>query len=89
MTTPSSPSCPSCGMPLRTAADHALNDPSNSYCRHCADERGQLKSYDSVRAGMSAFLQRTQGIAPRVADEMAESMMAGMPAWKAPTGQDS
>jgi uncharacterized Zn finger protein (UPF0148 family) len=76
------PSCPSCGMPLRTAADHATGDVSNPYCVHCADASGRLKSYDDVRAGMSRFMQRTQGIAPAVAHEMAGRMMAGLPAWR-------
>lgn len=74
--------CISCGMPLRSAADHALSDPTKLFCLHCATPAGELKSYDDVRAGMRDFLTRTQGIAPEVAFEMAGKMMAGMPAWR-------
>ena len=75
-------SCISCGMPLRTAADHAGGVLSASYCRHCARQDGSMKSYDEVLAGMAAFLVRTQGIDEEVGRKMAASMMAKLPAWR-------
>ena len=76
------PVCTSCGMPLRSAADHALGDPSKAWCRHCAHADGTLKTYDEVLAGMTSFLTRTQGLDERVAREAATGMMARQPAWK-------
>ncbi|MBX5481880.1 MAG: zinc ribbon domain-containing protein [Myxococcaceae bacterium] len=73
--------CTSCGMPLRTPEDHASGDVTKEYCRHCAHPDGQLKSYDEVLAGMTAFLQRTQGLDPGVARRTATATMAKMPAW--------
>jgi hypothetical protein len=75
--------CVSCGMPLRSAEDHALGDTSKSYCLHCARPDGTLKSYDEALAGMSGFLRTTQGLDEGVARKMAAEMMAKMPAWQA------
>jgi hypothetical protein len=74
--------CVSCGMPLRAPQDHALGDPAREYCSHCANPDGALKTFDQVHAGMTQFLQRTQGIDPAVAGDMARQMMANLPAWK-------
>ena len=76
------PTCISCGLPLRLPEDHALSDVRRNYCRHCAGPDGALKTYDEVRAGMAQFLQRTQGVDQAVANQMAEQMMANLPAWK-------
>ncbi len=74
--------CISCGMPLRTAADHAREDMELDYCKHCADAEGKLKSYNDVLHGMTQFLCRTQGIDETAAAGMAREMMARMPAWR-------
>ncbi len=76
------PVCTSCGMPLRTAADHALGDVSKAWCHHCARPDGTLKSYDEVHAGMTNFLTRTQGLDEQVARGAATEMMAKQPAWR-------
>lgn len=75
-------SCISCGMPLRTAADHAAGDSTRSWCRHCASSDGQMKKYEEVLEGMTAFLCRTQGIDDDAARAMARQTMATLPAWK-------
>jgi hypothetical protein len=74
--------CVSCGMPLRTAEDHALDDPTRDYCRHCARADGTMKSYDEALAGISGFLCHTQGLDQAVARQMAAEMMARLPAWR-------
>lgn len=74
-------SCISCGMPLRTAQDHALGDVSKTYCQHCAADDGSLKSYDQVLTGLTEFLKRTQGVDGAVAREVAAGMLAKNPAW--------
>jgi hypothetical protein len=74
--------CVSCGMPMRTAQEHAGGDESKDFCVHCARPDGGMKSYDEALAGMAAFLVRTQGIDQEAARTTAAGMMAGMPAWK-------
>ena len=74
--------CTSCGMPLRTAADHAAGDATKAWCRHCARADGALKSYEEVLAGMTNFLTRTQGLDEQVARGAAVEMMAKQPAWR-------
>jgi hypothetical protein len=37
--------CDSCGMPLESAADHALGDAENSHCKHCAPD-GVLQPFE-------------------------------------------
>lgn len=76
-------SCASCGMPLRTAEDHAASDTNKDYCKHCADASGALKSYEQVHSGMVAFLIRTQGMTPSVADAMAREMLSKTRIWSA------
>lgn len=73
--------CISCGMPLRSPEDHAKGDATKRYCKHCAREDGSMKSFDEVLAGMSMFLQTTQGVDADAAKTMARGMLAKMPAW--------
>jgi len=73
--------CISCGMPMRTTEEHALGDVTKPFCKFCGGADGALKSYDDVLAGMSMFLQHTQGLSGDVARETAKTMMAKMPAW--------
>ena len=76
------PSCISCGMPLRTTEDHAAGDTTKSYCRHCARPDGTMKSYDEALVGMTGFLKQTQGLDDAVAQKTARGMMAKLPAWR-------
>ncbi|MCA9658611.1 MAG: zinc ribbon domain-containing protein [Myxococcales bacterium] len=80
MTEPTT-TCISCGMPLRSAEDHAKGDTSRPYCHHCAREDGSMKSYDEVLQGMTAFLANAQGLDQAVARTAAKGMMASLPAW--------
>jgi hypothetical protein len=75
------PTCVSCGMPMRTTEEHAAADPSKDFCHHCAEEDGQLKSYDEVLAGFTGFLQRTQGLQEDAARKAATQMLSKQPAW--------
>lgn len=75
-------SCISCGMPLRSADDHAVSDTSKPFCKFCGGADGELKSYDDVLAGMSQFLTRTQGLDRSAARDAAKAMMAKQPAWR-------
>lgn len=74
--------CISCGMPLRTTDDHAGGDPTKTYCKFCARPDASMKSYEEVLAGMTGFLQKTQGLDATVARDTARTMMASNPAWR-------
>lgn len=74
--------CISCGMPMRTDEEHCLGDASKEFCRFCGTDDGNLKSYDEVLVGMTAFMTGTQGLDESVAREAAKGMLANMPAWK-------
>ncbi|MGW0201856.1 zinc ribbon domain-containing protein [Nonomuraea sp. NPDC003201] len=38
--------CQSCGMPMRTADDHAPGHPDSTWCRMCAKPDGTLQDFD-------------------------------------------
>jgi len=75
--------CISCGMPMRTAQEHAAGDPDKPYCVHCGSESGELKSYDEVLGGFAGFLRRTQGLHEDAARQTAADILATRPAWSA------
>ncbi len=74
--------CISCGMPLRGTEDFWKGDTSKDYCVHCSREGGSMRSYEEALIGMSAFFQKTQGMAPQQAELAARDCMAKMPAWQ-------
>lgn len=74
--------CISCGMPLIKPEDHAAGDESRGWCKHCGDEKGDLKPYDQVLFGMTMWMVQTQGLDEQVAKANAAKMLAQMPAWK-------
>jgi hypothetical protein len=75
--------CESCGMPMRTVDEHAMQDPARDYCVYCARADGSRKSYEEVLDGFTAFLQKTQGLDSEIARNTAANMLASRPAWKA------
>jgi hypothetical protein len=75
-------SCISCGMDMTESKDFANSDESKDYCSYCADEKGNLRSYDEVLANWSNFIMTTHGITKDEAIDMASSYMAKLPAWK-------
>lgn len=75
--------CVSCGMPLSRPADFPLGDPSRDWCVHCGDAvTGELKPWEQVLDGMTAFLVRGQGLDGEVARKMAAEMLSTLPAWR-------
>ena len=62
-------------------SDHGGGRPDNIYCKHCADEAGNLKSRDEVREGMIAFYQQSMGKTREEAEREVDIHMAQMPAW--------
>jgi hypothetical protein len=68
--------CQSCGLPLGDAR------PGQIYCRHCTDERGQLRPFDDVLEGTTVgyFMGMRQMERP-AAEQAAREHLAKMPAW--------
>lgn len=74
--------CIACGMPMKKAADFAMNDESKDYCVHCARPDGSMQSFEEKKVSMTNFIIKTQGLAREPAESAALSMMKKLPAWK-------
>jgi Putative zinc ribbon domain len=74
--------CIACGMPMETAADHALGDLTKDYCPHCARDDGSMQSYPEKLAGFSRWLTSTQGLDDAVARDQAARILGQLPAWR-------
>ena len=73
--------CMSCGMPMAKLEDFGGGNPSNTYCVHCTNPDGSLKSYDEVYSGMIQFMINIKGMDQATAEQGAREYMANMPAW--------
>ncbi len=82
MSDPETGGCVSCGMPMRSDADHALGDRSKDFCAHCSNGDGTMMRYEEVLTRMAEFLQTAQGLDEQVAHDAAKDMLAKMPAWQ-------
>lgn len=69
--------CHSCGMPMM---DGMMNMASQSYCKFCTDDQGNLKSKEDVQQGIAMWLQQW---GPPGGNYMQRAMnyMMAMPAW--------
>ncbi|MFW6287500.1 MAG: zinc ribbon domain-containing protein [bacterium] len=71
--------CHSCGIPI---SGEAAAKNTDKFCQYCADENGNLKSKEEVKAGLIQWLQ---GITPDDINadyqKRAEFYMKSMPAW--------
>lgn len=74
--------CIACGMPMRQASDFAGGDETKDYCVYCARSDGSMHSFEEKKEGMTNFIIKTQGLDPKVAEEMAVDMMKKLPAWE-------
>lgn len=74
--------CISCGMPLRSKDDYPAEDTTKEFCRHCADENGNLKPFEQAVEGMAHFIMKMQGINFDKAKEQAHQTLVKNPAWK-------
>lgn len=75
-------SCGSCGFPMAAPEDFAGGRPGASFCSTCANDDGDLKSYDEVLALNADYLVRQQGLDPLAARDMANTLLMSMPAWR-------
>ncbi|MDR2698483.1 MAG: zinc ribbon domain-containing protein [Candidatus Methanoplasma sp.] len=74
--------CIACGMPMKDASEHAMNDPKKDYCIYCARPDGSMQSFDEKLESMADFIVRTQGFDRKAALRAAEDMMKKLPAWE-------
>ncbi len=74
--------CESCGMPLESAADHALGDLSAPYCRHCTTADGTLQPREERLERFTQWAMRSDGLDFDAARAQAEAYMATLPAWR-------
>ncbi len=65
--------CQSCTMPIE----------SGTLCKHCGDERGELRPFDELFTRMMMWTRKNE---PKLSESEAEArtlaFMASMPAWK-------
>jgi hypothetical protein len=73
--------CDSCGMPLESAADHALGDAESSHCKHCAPD-GVLQPFEERFERMVQWTVRSEGVDRAVAETRTRDYMRQMPAWR-------
>lgn len=73
--------CIACGMPMEKPEDYPGGDTQKDYCVYCAGPDGQMQSFDEKKAGMIAFLIRTQGLDPAAAEKVVIADMKNLPAW--------
>jgi hypothetical protein len=75
-------SCLSCGMPLTSAADHALGDEGAPYCVHCTTENGELHPFEEQLERMTQWSMRMDGLDRAAAELRTREHMRSMPAWR-------
>jgi uncharacterized glyoxalase superfamily protein PhnB len=68
--------CQSCGMPLTNAK------PGEMYCGYCTDEKGALKSYETVLEGCTTgYFMGMKKMVRKEAEKAAKEHLSKMPAW--------
>ncbi len=78
----STTTCDSCGMPLRTASDHARGDQSIPYCNHCTTESGELQPFEERFERMTQWTMRKDGLDRAKAEPQTREYMRTRPAWR-------
>lgn len=70
--------CLSCSMPL----NNEIVSKNPNYCKHCADEAGNLHTREHVMQGIAQFLKMLQpDIDDSTALKRADYYLMAMPAW--------
>jgi len=73
--------CESCGMPMRTAEDHAPGHADGAICAYCAPD-GTLQPFEERFERMVQWSMRQDGKARPDAEAATRDYMRGMPAWR-------
>jgi len=74
--------CESCGMPMNNVSDFGGEDPKNRYCKHCTDNKGNLKSYDEKVNDFKKLIMKTNDFGEEQAIKMAKESLKQFSAWK-------
>ena len=74
--------CIACGMPMNLKEDHALDDVTKDYCKHCMNPDGSMQTYEVKLKSYTQFIMKTQNVPQSEAVEIARLQMANLPAWK-------
>jgi hypothetical protein len=69
-------------MPMEKPEDFALGDVTQPYCSYCTDARGKLLPYEQVLETNARSYEQTQGVTPEAARQLAQALLADMPAWR-------
>lgn len=69
--------CLSCAIPL--SPEQQGKNPQ--YCKHCADEDGNLQPREYVQKGIAEFLKMLQPLDDSTAIKRADYYLKAMPAW--------
>ncbi len=71
--------CHSCGIMLSLPG---IQGPVENFCTYCTDEKGQLKSKNEIKAGITEWLKSFQpNLSTEKAQQRAEFYLKAMPAW--------
>lgn len=74
--------CIACGMPMKSAEDHAVGDVNKDYCKYCAREDGSMQSYEEKLESFVSFIMKAKNAEENIAREEAVIAMSNLPAWK-------
>ena len=72
--------CESCGMPMRSAEDHAPGHPHSAWCRYCSAEDGSLQPFDERFERMIQWAIRKDGLDRAAAEVKNRAYMRSLPA---------
>ena len=74
--------CVSCGMPMRTAAEHAPGHPDSAWCAYCSTPTGDLQAFDERFERMTQWEMKRGGLDRPAAEEATRAYMRTLPAWR-------
>jgi len=82
--------CESCGMPMKSPADHGGQNPANSWCVHCCHEDGTHQTFEEKLQGTEKWLMSDgcakagfpKAVSKREARSRAEAMLLMRPYWR-------
>lgn len=74
--------CETCGMPMNQPEHFALGDTSSTFCVHCVDEDGTLKSAEDIFAGGVQFFMNSTGADRVMAEKITRKNMNQQTYWQ-------
>ena len=74
--------CESCGMPMKSIEDFGGKNSENKYCKHCTDNKGNLKSYTEKVKDFKNMIIETYDFGKEQAEKKAKESLKQFPAWK-------